>query len=424
MQLAIFEDQRYENFYPLSLIRPIYELKCGQTMLHEKIVRTIKADKLAYFARDYLTDVIKQRNPGVSVNDVQALKGDDVLLVNGSWLFIEGANVSANGDDEIGLCEQDGTVLYIRAQKSTVDNCSDSSFEELLADLTKKITRKKEIKATVMAYWWDLMYNNIKAVVDDFKFAGKSGIKGEFHSSAVVLGDKSQLYVSPGAEVFPCAVIDVRQGPVTIEEGSLVHPGSFINGPTYIGPRCKILGARVREGTMLGPDCWVGGEIEECVIHGYLNKMHDSFLGHSYVGEGVNLGALFSNSDMKNDFSSVSVYVKGEFIDSGGLKTGAVIGDHTKTGIGTLVNTGSNIGLMSIILGGDGVLPKYLPSFSWYINSKITKGFGFGKALSAAMMQIERRGRKFSEAEIAVIKEAYKIAKPERDVFVKKDRMN
>ena len=268
------------------------------------------------------------------------------------------------------------------------------------------------------------MYNNIKAVVDDFKFGGKSGIKGEFHSAAVVLGDKSQLYVAPGTEVFPYVVIDVRQGPVTIEEGSLVHPGSFISGPTYIGPRCKILGARVREGTMLGPDCWVGGEIEECVIHGYLNKMHDSFLGHSYVGDGVNLGALFSNSDMKNDFSSVSVYVKGEFIDSGGLKTGAVIGDHTKTGIGTLINTGSNIGLMSIILGGDGVLPKYLPSFSWYINNKITKGFGFGKALAAAMTQVERRGRKLSDAEIAVIKEAYKIAKPERDMFVKKDRMN
>jgi len=423
MLAAIFEDDTFENFYPLTLIRPIFDLKCGPTTLYEKIVQALKPQKLCFFSRQYLTDVLKEKSAGAAVNDLDVLYEDDVLLINGRWLFIEDTKLSLEGPEEIGLLEEDDTVLYARIKHQTARSCTASTFEEFLQKVAAKVTTRKKLKADVIRYPWDLVVHNARAIVDDFNKQGNSGIEGDLHKSAALIGDESQIYIAPTAKIYPHVTIDTTDGPVTIEKGTRVDSGSDITGPAYIGPDNIILGAKVREGTALGPVCWVGGEIEETIAYGYLNKMHSGFLGHSYAGEGINLGADTTNSDIKNDFSNVSVHVKGGFVSTGQLKVGSFIGDYTKTSIGTLFNTGSSIGLLSVILGGDGVLPKFIPSFSWYINRKVTKGFGFNKLVEAANNQLVRRNRPLSEAEIAVLKEAYRIAKPQRDVFVKKDRM-
>ena len=123
--------------------------------------------------------------------------------------------------------------------------------------------------------------------------------------------------------------------------------------------------------------CRVGGEVEESIIHGYSNKYHDGFLGHAYVGEWVNLGALTTNSDLKNDYSSVSVVLDGKTpVSTGSTKVGALIGDHTKTSIGTLLNTGAYVGAMALIATNGKLLPKFIPSFAWFLEGAVTKGFG------------------------------------------------
>ena len=143
-------------------------------------------------------------------------------------------------------------------------------------------------------------------------------------------------------------VIDAEHGPVYIDEGAEIHPFTRIEGPCYVGKKSILLGAKCREGNSIGPMCRVGGEVEESIIHGYSNKYHDGFLGHAYVGEWVNLGALTTNSDLKNDYSSVSVMLDGHTpIDTGSTKVGSLIGDHTKTSIGTLLNTGAYVGAMA-----------------------------------------------------------------------------
>src|SRR6185295_4718482 len=140
-------------------------------------------------------------------------------------------------------------------------------------------------------------------------------------------------------------------GPVTIEEGCEVHPFTRIEGPCYVGPKTILLGAKVREGCSFGPMCRIGGEVEESIVHGYSNKYHDGFLGHAYVGEWVNLGALTTNSDLKNDYSEVKVTLDGRTqLSTGSNKVGALIGDHVKTSIGTLLNTGAYVGAMSVLV--------------------------------------------------------------------------
>jgi len=203
-------------------------------------------------------------------------------------------------------------------------------------------------------YTWDLVLANPKQLVEDFKAAGRSGIHGVVEQPNAIRGSAQDVYVAPGALVHPMVVLDAAEGPIYIDEGAQIHPYTRIEGPSYIGKKTILLGAKCREGNTIGPVCRVGGEVEESIIHGYSNKYHDGFLGHAYVGEWVNLGALTTNSDLKNDYSHVEVTLEdGRPVNTGSTKVGSLIGDHTKTSIGTLLNTGANVGAMAVVNSAD-----------------------------------------------------------------------
>src|SRR5207248_75825 len=171
------------------------------------------------------------------------------------------------------------------------------------------------------------------------------------------------LLLSPTARRDPMVVADTSRGPVVINREAVVTAFSRLEGPCYVGPQTHVLGAKVRAGTTLGPNCRVGGEVEASILHGHSNKYHDGFLGHSYVGEWVNLGAGTHNSDLRNDYGEVTVMVNGRLVPTGLTKVGCFLGDHSKTGLGTLLNTGSNVGIFCNVLPW-GLAPKYVPSFA------------------------------------------------------------
>jgi UDP-N-acetylglucosamine diphosphorylase / glucose-1-phosphate thymidylyltransferase / UDP-N-acetylgalactosamine diphosphorylase / glucosamine-1-phosphate N-acetyltransferase / galactosamine-1-phosphate N-acetyltransferase len=223
--------------------------------------------------------------------------------------------------------------------------------------------------------------------------------------------------------VHPMVVIDAANGPVYIDEGAEVHPFTRIEGPCYIGRKSILLGAKCREGNSIGPTCRIGGEVEESIIQGYSNKYHDGFLGHAYVGEWVNLGALTTNSDLKNDYSSVSVILDGKRpISTGSTKVGSLIGDHTKTSIGTLLNTGAYVGAMALIAATGKPLPKFIPSFAWFLEGVVTKGFGKRSLYDTARTAAGRRKRQFTAAQEAMWDEIFDLTAPERNEAIKKGR--
>jgi hypothetical protein len=169
--------------------------------------------------------------------------------------------------------------------------------------------------------------------------------------------------------------------------------------------------------------CRIGGEVEESIVHGYSNKYHDGFLGHAYVGEWVNLGALTTNSDLKNDYTSVSVTLDGRTpIDTGSTKVGALIGDHTKTSIGTLLNTGAYVGAMTLIAATGKPLPKFIPSFAWFLEGVTTKGFGRRALYDTARMAMSRRKCTWTPADEAMWEAIYNLTAPARNEAVKKGR--
>jgi UDP-N-acetylglucosamine diphosphorylase/glucosamine-1-phosphate N-acetyltransferase len=187
-----------------------------------------------------------------------------------------------------------------------------------------------------------------------------------------------------------------------IDREAVVTAFSRLEGPCYVGPQTHVLGAKVRTGTTLGPNCRVGGEVEACIVQGYANKYHDGFLGHSYVGEWVNLGAGTQNSDLRNDYGPVEVTVDGRLVSTGRTKVGCFLGDHTKTGVGTLLNTGTNSGVFCNVLPAGGLLPRYLPSFSSWWNGALRPHADLPRLLSTAAEVMRRRGSSLTEVHAAL----------------------
>ena len=232
-------------------------------------------------------------------------------------------------------------------------------------------------------YLWDLIRSLKEDLEQDLKVMG-NGIRGKVHASAVVYNEGAVL-VEEGAEVEACAVLDARQGPIYIGKNTIIRPQSYLRGPLSIGPECRI-----------------GGEVTHSIFHGYSNKAHYGFIGHSYVGEWVNLGAGTTNSNLKNNYGTVKVWVNGKEVDSGEQFLGCFIGDHAKLGIDTMITTGAVIGVGANVFGG-GVTPKFINNFAWGEKGK----YKLKEFLETADAMMRRRKMKLSAEQKDNLKRIY-----------------
>jgi len=412
MRLVIFEDDQVEQFLPIAWVRAIFELKCGATSLADKIARTAGRAPDALLLRDYLVPVIQRRSPGVALNDLTACRGDDTLFVNAR------ARVSGTKLPEQPVALWHGEQLALWRTRGDVTGIRD--YPALAA--AARQAERGDYGGAWFEYVWDIMLASPHEIAADFTAAGRHGVQGAMHPSAGIFGPPEEVFIGPGAEIHPYVCLDTRNGPVTIEAGCEVHPFTRIEGPCYVGPKTILLGAKVREGCSFGPMCRIGGEVEESIVHGYSNKYHDGFLGHAYVGEWVNLGALTTNSDLKNDYSSVSVMLGGRTVDTGSTKVGSFIGDHVKTSIGTLLNTGSIVGTGAVLVATGQPLPKYVPPFAWMLNGLIGKGFGLQPLLDTARIAMSRRKVEMTTADEELLRHVFALSAPDRDAHVRRAR--
>jgi UDP-N-acetylglucosamine diphosphorylase/glucosamine-1-phosphate N-acetyltransferase len=434
-----FEEIR-RNFYPIALNRPLWELRCGISSLGEKLIDKTGASDVAYFVPDYMAEAYqaKVKHP---VNDLSILNENDLLIVDPlvkcqdcstAILAVKTRHGQDGREDQtrpgwpcyksgVGL-DQEGRILYARVTsgelKGTVVNDVVEFLEAARAKLPNVLCTLKTWR-----YIWELILANAEQITEDFVAAGQNGIEGIVEQPSAIRGGKKDVYIGPGAVVHPMVVIDAEYGPVYIDQGVQIQPFSRIEGPCYIGKDSILTGANCRAGNSIGPVCRIGGEVEGSIIHGYSNKYHDGFIGHSYIGEWVNLGALTTNSDLKNDYSTVSIMLDGRrSIDTGSTKVGSLIGDHAKTSIGTLLNTGSYVGAMTIILATGKPLPKFIPSFGWFVEGIVTKGFGKARLFETAKIVMGRRGCKWSAAEQSMWEAVYAITAQQREIAIEKGR--
>jgi len=411
--------ERRVNFYPLALCRPIWELRCGMTSLADKLVEKVRPMEVACFVPPYMAEVYR-RQTSWPVNDPASLAGDDLLVLSGR-VKADGLDLDSTGPGQV-IVDDDGDLLCARIPEAELARLETGSIRALVESAKAKLPAG-DAKLPTWNYTWDLVLANPEQITADIAAAGQWGIEGTIEEPRALRGSEKDVFVAPGALIHPMVVLDAAEGPIYVDEGAELHPFTRVEGPCYVGKRSILLGAKCREGNSIGPVCRIGGEVEESIIHGHSNKYHDGFLGHAYVGEWVNLGALTTNSDLKNDYSSVSVTLDGKRpIDTGSTKVGSLIGDHTKTSIGTLLNTGAYVGSMALIAATGKPLPKFIPSFAWFLEGVVTKGFGKRKLYETAATAMGRRKREWTEADQAMWDAVYELTKPERNEAIKKGR--
>ncbi len=410
MQVCIFEDTSFRNLLPLVYLRPVYELRCGALSLREKIELLFPRARIVLGCRPELAAVLSEEYPSRPVNS---------LSVEDTW-FVNGRHVA--GDDLKTIIRTNGG----RSMRYIQDDALAAAFvdREALASVHAKLKAGEPIPSvfrplpevpfngTMIRYPWDCVRYTSEEISRDFRRLRLKSYGGRI-PPGVFLVNRKTISIGKGTILKPGVVIDASDGPVIIGSNVLLMPNAVIMGPACIGDNSVVkAGARIYHGTSIGPWCKVGGEIDASVFQSYSNKQHDGFLGHSYLGSWVNLGADTNTSDLKNTYGTVTVRAAGGSVDTGLQFVGLTMGDHSKSGINVMFDTGTVAGVSCNIFGAD-LPPKYVPSFSW--------GGGRGwsqympeKACETARRVMARRNTIMSDAYERLFRDVFVRTAPER----------
>ena len=412
-QIGFFEDAGAANFSPIALMRPVFELLCGRCSLRERVVRRLQPSQWCVFLRDVLAETYGEDHPSAVVNDRRALEREPTLILNGRWLpsYASLTRLSNVAEDEAGF--RGDTLAYLTVQPSESKQFAEQRWDEALASIAKS-RRHVEADGRLLEYPWDLVEHNGEQLIADFNECERLPAVAELESQITVVGPTDRVSISPSAVLEPFVVIDTRNGPVSVDDGATIQSFTRLEGPCHVGRDAMLFRANVRESTTIGPVCRVGGEIEASILHGHVNSYHDGFLGHSYVCPWVNFGALSTNSDLKSDYSRVHVPVQGTLVDTGQTKVGCFVGDHTKTALGSLFNTGASVGVMCLILPAGRLLPKHIPSFSRFWHGELDDNLDLEATIAAAATVVERRDQRLSPAQSRLLKRLFEDTQEER----------
>jgi UDP-N-acetylglucosamine diphosphorylase/glucosamine-1-phosphate N-acetyltransferase len=469
--VCVFEDKKFSNFFPLSLSQPVFELRLGFHCLRTRLEQEAGAEGRGALCREYLAPALRLRDPGLAVNEIppgSVLFVNGRLLCYGNELrelldklaegsmavkggYVVAARLSGKaagefasyvrrriGDEALErICEElkgyvakggkgaagkpkKRTILAQDAPEGTFEDDhalgQDGLAEKLPTALLEIIARHglKSVElseARLLSFPWQIIEENARVIEDDFQ---KSPFRGQSEEAVVYPGARmvgeENILVGEGVIVKPGVVLDASSGPVVINDGTMVMANAVIVGPAYIGKSCLVKpGAKILEGTSIGDVCKVGGEIGDTIFASYSNKQHDGFLGHSYVGEWVNIGAGCNNSDLKNNYSAVRMWCAGMARETGRQFLGLVMGDHTKVGIGALIGSGTAVGFNCNIYGSDAP-PRFVPSFSWGRGEELSE-YEIEKAMLTAQVVMDRRDVKFTDAHRQVFQKIFELSK-------------
>jgi UDP-N-acetylglucosamine diphosphorylase/glucosamine-1-phosphate N-acetyltransferase len=408
--IFIYEDEGYKNLLPLVYIRPTFDLRCGYYSILQRIQQFYPGETIGLLVRDYLVDVTQEKYPDLFVQGGKCKLEDKepALFLSGRAILEE--KIPIEGEEEIFVTSHQSQVTGQIRQSSVVGFRVQSAKVKRLPidskDISKLRLKQKSVEAKLINFLWDLIALNPELLKKDF-ITGE--VKGILEPRAIIYGDLSKLHLESNGRIEPGAVLNLHSGSIYIDHGAEIKPFSLIEGPCYIGKNTIINSAKIRSNCSIGANCRIGGEIEASIVHGFTNKNHDGFIGHSYVGEWVNLGAMTTNSDLRNDYGAVKVTIGKKEIDTGITKLGCFIGDHSKTAIGTLINTGALIGIFANLFE-PGLSAKTIPSFSWGTK----KRWQIEDVLKTAKAVMARRDVSMSENYEKLIRYLFRSNRPTR----------
>ncbi|HEX4796873.1 MAG TPA: putative sugar nucleotidyl transferase [Humisphaera sp.] len=392
MHVVIFEASRWHQFAPLSLSRPLFTLASGMSTLLQKQIRHLRPTKLTLWVRPQLEQFCRERvAPKTGLpTDVNTPLGDEpALLVNGrtchfGWM--------EHPEQESVMIDEQGVVLVAMTRSpglSPRDAWDRNERWLKLLDLPHIPSQGRQVHSIA-----DLVHWNDDSLIEDYahlKEPSQPKPAGPYH-----LIDDADVWLGKGAKLGAGCVIDASKGPVVLADGASVGFNAVVQGPCYIGAHATVMPlALIRPGTSIGPLCKIGGEVSMSIILGYSNKSHEGYLGHSYLGKWVNLGAGTTTSNLKNTYGEISLKTAARELSSGWRFLGSFLGDHAKTAIQTRLMAGTYVGFGSM-LAGSGPAPRFVPSYTFWTD-KGMEPYRLDKAIEVAKRVFARRDRGWTD---------------------------
>ncbi|MBU0517998.1 hypothetical protein KKA00_01575 [bacterium] len=380
--VILYEDDAAISLEPISLTRPVWDLRCGIRCLSDKIISHFPNASIYGITRDYLRPASKIPLPPDNISE-------DVLCISGACL----AGVKFTEIEKL----QPGEAAVNRARIVAFRGKAPAGWQAgtFLTLEGFQIVEVSDNVCRSLQYTWDLVNAMNDENAREARQLFKLGTVDGHLMRSVTLINESEIYIGSGAQVSPQVLLDASHGPIVIDEGVKIGANSVIEGPTVIGLKSQVKPLTHIRGSCLGEQCRVGGEVSVSIIQGYTNKQHGGFLGHSFLGEWCNLGSGTETSNLKNNYTPVKVQVGDKLIDSGTLFVGLTMGDHSKTAIGTVLNTGTVVGVGCIVFGA-GFPPRNIPSFHWGGAEKLTR-YHLKPTIETAQQVMHRRDRALTD---------------------------
>ena len=392
------------GLFPVNLLRHTSDILCGIFSLRDKTENILQHQNIGIHCRKRLSSYYKEANPRSTVNSYTT---DDYLFLSTRVIytktFIEGLLLTVDEIKDTIILHNDNIVSFIISkskirQLERIINQGDG-----LISLSKiKSLNLKQVQLShlntdeadelkIISSPADLVVYHEEEILKDLEILFKRKKNEKKHRIQAETINPAKIFTEQNCKINRNVVLDATKGPVYISKNTEIEPFTYIKGPVYIGESSLVRsGSKLYGPLRIGDYCKVSGEITGSIFHSYVNKQHLGFIGHSYICEWVNLGAGTTTSNLKNNYSNISILINRSKINTSSIFLGSIIGDHTKTGISTMLNSGTVIGISCNLFGG-GFHPKFIDSFSWAEADEKTKRYEIDKALNTAKISMTRR---------------------------------
>lgn len=387
MNIILFDEPEVKrDLLPLTYTRPVAGIRMGILTIAEKWEKHLRAT-VSFSCDEYLS----RKFPLKLTADNYWINGclcPTASVVNALHTLKDGEGI-----------KQGTRVLAFRTSSGHMPTAATGKYTAFNDDIT------------IVDKLWKIFQFNGSELRADFSLLTTGRKSAPVSDPATVVYNPGNIFIEEGVTIR-AAILNADPGPIYLSHNSQVQEGAIIRGPFSLGEGSIInMGGKMRGDTTIGPNCKVGGEISNSILFAHSNKSHDGFLGNSVLGEWCNLGADTNTSNMKNTYDTVKLWNigKGVFENTGLNFCGLVMGDHSKSGINTMFNTGTVVGVNANVIGA-GYPPNYIPSFSW--GGEET--YILEKALVTSDRAMRRRQAMLTEDDRGILENVFRLTSPGR----------
>ncbi|MDR0328685.1 MAG: hypothetical protein LBI05_10360 [Planctomycetaceae bacterium] len=407
MHIIIFEDNHVPRLFPATTARPAFAINIGTYRLIDLALRF--GTHVEVVVRPYLREIVKLDFPGLW-NPANGERSTPVLVLNArtvphASLFhvIQDAIRQEKSSGIVSTPDGIACALFANDNPFPSGLVGSAQLTGIIEDMHLK---PLDLQVPLLEYAHDIIRHQLRIMNDNMNDRLKTGSYREI-ADGVFAADEQLL--------GQYCVTDTSEGPIIFEEGVRIGPFCYFRGPVYVGKKTRIIEyAALKDAASIGSMAKIGGEVEASVVESYSNKQHHGFLGHSYLGSWINLGAGTSNSDLKNTYGTVTMEYSGAKVKTGMQFVGSFVGDYSKSAINTSIFTGKTIGACSMLYG---FITTNVASFVNYARTfgQVTET-AIETVVAAQARMFARRNVEQRPCDIQLLRDIYEMTKHERQL--------